>query len=142
MREASQDAPFAEEPFDQVFRARAVAHELERHALLELSVHALGEIHRTHPPAAELAEDAVRAEALSGSRRLPDFRQRGHDPPGVGRIEEPGGPAVCRQQGFHLHPDLGSIAAGRVEERRAVGGRPFQCFCEDLGDRLTQLDRR
>jgi len=142
VREARQDAPLAQEPIDQIARTRRVAHELERYALVELPVHALGEVDRAHPPAAELVQDAIGTEALPGACRLPNLGQRIHDPPGVGWIEESFRSVVGREEGLHLRPDLGAIATDGVQKRSALGDRKLHRLREERGDHLTRLRRR
>src|SRR5512138_1124084 len=72
MLEQREDPSLLDEPADDA--RRAVLHQLDRDALLELTVSTLAEEHAAHPAAADLAHDAERADA-SGRRACDRLRR-------------------------------------------------------------------
>ncbi len=71
--EQRKDLPLLEEPADEGVARRTGAHQLQCDALAELRVVALGEVHRAHAAAAQLAQDAVRPDPLGRQRGLAEL---------------------------------------------------------------------
>ena len=69
MLEGGEDLPLVAEAAQDLVGVHAALDDLERDALLELLVRALGQIDHAHAAAADLLDDAVRPDAHAGSER-------------------------------------------------------------------------
>ena len=121
MLEPREDAPLLDEPPQHA--RRAVLDQLDRDALLELSVRALAEEHASHPAAPDLAHDAERAD-LVGDRpadRGRRFEQRRGELCSR-RLEQAVRAMIRAHQLEHLGAQLRVVAALAVDERRLLAG--------------------
>ena len=105
-------------------RAPAAAHHLDRHALLEGAVGALGVVDDAHAASAELAGDAVCAERL-GWRLVRQQARRA-------AVQQRVGGAVEREQPGHLGAQRRVVPDGLVDGR--VARRAGRVLERRLGD--------
>ncbi len=96
----------------------AVLDHLDRGALLELPVVALGEVDRAHPAAADFAHHAPRAQPL---RRAIELQKSGP------RL-------IAAQQGFHIAAHIGVTGALPLDECGAPAGFDFERVAHNLFD--------
>ena len=133
-----EDLALAPEPAQQLGRGEVGRDELDRDAMLELPVGALGEVHGAHPALADDVEEAVRAELPARQRRRRPARV------GEGAFERLRGDrrVVGRQQRGHFVVEAGVLAAGCRQKRVALGGGPLQGFVQQRFDSVPLHGRR
>ena len=135
MLEAGEDLALGAEALGEMLHARPRPHQLQRRALLETAVHALGEVDRAHaalpdqlqqPPSAEVTAD----QRFGGGARAV-FRQRGDEIRAARRQAGDAGIAIGLQQRARFGAQRGIVAAQRqlrVPLRlRVVGHGLEQC---------------
>jgi hypothetical protein len=99
-----------------------MANELDRDALLELSVGALAEKDLAHATFADRAHDTEGTDALGRRCAFVALEQKWREAKG-GRIEYAGRAVVRAEELEHLGAQEGVVAAGLIDERGLIGGR-------------------
>ena len=140
--EPRQDAALVQEASHE--SRRGVLQQLERDALLELSVGPPREEDPPHPAAPDLAHDLERSDA-HGHRAL-GRRARGgaeHRDHGRGRaVEEPAIEPARVEQTEHLGTQRVVVAAGAFDVRRLLGPGQVECGVEDRVGAAKAVGRR
>ncbi len=123
-----ENLPLAEEAAENLAAEWPAANELERDVLLELAVGAIGQEHPAHAAVADLADHAVRPDAVAGLFPFLglDLRRRGVDQArGVDhrrRLEELLRVGVGGDESLDLRAEHG-VAGARAIEHRGAGRR-------------------
>ncbi len=135
MLEAREDAPLARESGKDFVRRHAAAQELDRDALVEEAVGALGEEDLAHAAAPEPAEHPVGTDALRRRSFVRDPRESVEKAARDGhgrRLEKAAGFGVGREE---LANALGEIAVGeRGEAALSFGRRELDELLEERPD--------
>jgi hypothetical protein len=77
MFERREDPALVAEPLEQKLAREATADDLDCHALPELAIVALGEVHAAHAARRKLSHEPVRSDARAGGEQLGAHAQRG-----------------------------------------------------------------
>ena len=139
MIEPREDLPLAQEAPPDPLGVETGLQKLQRHALLELPVAALGDPDLSHAAAPEKRHEDVGTDSLAslGRARILDPRRvRGH-----ASLEETAGVRVGGEEVSHENREIGVGDAERVQASRGLGGRQLGQLAEDLG-RFAQTSVR
>jgi hypothetical protein len=123
----------------------AATNELERDALAESAVVALGEVDHAHPPASRLADDPVgadprprRGQVARGERA----RQQGRHAPQGRLLQEVLGRVAGAEELLDVLAQVGVPGAGAIQVARALLRRQVEGGVEDLFDLAPAFVRR
>ena len=123
MLEPREDAPLAREPGEHFVRRHSAAQQLDRDALLEEPVRALGQEDLAHAAPPETAEDTVRPDPLGRRRFVGRDPQTLEEPAGDGdgrRLEEAPGLRVRREEPLDPFREIAVRETGQTGQ--ALGG--------------------